>query len=401
MPLIDLKLAQRMLTDLTRGHLIQAAPDALNSYRFMANDHALIGDIPVRGYKHKGRWRLMEEDIRRAGQALADLVVDTGVLTSALPPARRGRNRPPVAGAGWRSHINGCLERAACERHRTTGCRHENWPCPLNDQGLPCDMTWEAFLQRYQNVTIASTLPVPLMSWSGTQWMLPSTYAAVLDRAEEAEDILSAKAAACSKCDAAVDPWTGRSSSAASFVTLCASCASSMYRPYRGHLKGKPYSSLSSRTRADHYLCSLCRNPRRASYWDHCHDHDFVRGPVCGSCNTAEGGGSNFLQRSAGDGVRHLLRCPGCKDGRTLPRRHHLEVVAAAITPDPHHGCTAVTRRQFCRTEADGSVSMHLACWHQDGSEARWVQVIPTAQVLALVSDFVDDVLRREGDATA
>ncbi|MFJ1608472.1 endonuclease domain-containing protein [Streptomyces sp. NPDC088253] len=74
-----------------------------------------------------------------------------------------------------------------------------------------------------------------------------------------------------------------------------------------GHLCRVPYESSRRRnTRADAYLCSLCKESP-ASAWDHCHDHGFVRGPLCGSRNTHEAKASPdwFLRHE--DNVLHVL----------------------------------------------------------------------------------------------
>lgn len=55
------------------------------------------------------------------------------------------------------------------------------------------------------------------------------------------------------------------------------------------------------------YWCDLC--PDQAAFWDHCHDHGLIRGPLCRSCN-----GSEFLWVHTNRGVQHLMRCPGCQE---------------------------------------------------------------------------------------
>lgn len=70
------------------------------------------------------------------------------------------------------------------------------------------------------------------------------------------------------------------------------------------------------------------------------------------------------------------------------------------LTPDPHDGCSAEPRWRFCRTEADGTLAVHLVCWHPDGSRSQWVQSVPAVEVRFLVEAFVDGVLRREGQGT-
>ncbi|MFK0022691.1 endonuclease domain-containing protein [Streptomyces sp. NPDC090798] len=86
-----------------------------------------------------------------------------------------------------------------------------------------------------------------------------------------------------------------------------------------------PYElSRRRNTRADAYLCSLCKESP-ASAWDHCHGHGFVRGPFCGSRNTHEARASPdwFLRHE--DNVLHLLERLNCREQRTdglSPNRH-------------------------------------------------------------------------------
>lgn len=74
--------------------------------------------------------------------------------------------------------------------------------------------------------------------------------------------------------------------------------------------------------RADDYLCRLCAETWAAA-WDHCHDHGFLRGPLCGSCNAFEGKSHPryFLEDKEGAAL-HLLECSGCLERRTLPGRY-------------------------------------------------------------------------------
>ncbi|MGP8304435.1 endonuclease domain-containing protein [Streptomyces inhibens] len=87
-------------------------------------------------------------------------------------------------------------------------------------------------------------------------------------------------------------------------------CTSTSHQKYTGHLHGARYAPLPRPIRADDYLCQLCPEPRRASHWDHCHDHGYVRGPLCASCHAYEGLATGFLGVKAG--LAHLLECRGC-----------------------------------------------------------------------------------------
>ncbi|MEV4505993.1 endonuclease domain-containing protein [Streptomyces klenkii] len=397
--LISPQYAQRILAELTQGCLVPAAPGALARYDFQANGHVLIGDVAVRGYKHKGRWRLVEKEVRHAGLKLAALTVDTETVTAVTVPAQTLRAAPSPAYSSWRTRIRDWLDNTAFHERMTQGCSCAQEPCRgfmPGAEGLPCGLTPDSLVRHADSLTIACTRPLPLMSWSGAQWTLPHAYAAMLTRAEEVTDSLDQKAAACSSCGAAGDnPWQWRTSTSTGFTTLCPSCAGSRYRSYTGHLRGVLYEALGPSVRADEYLCCLCEEHRRAYYWDHCHEHGHVRGPVCASCNTFEGGGAHFLTRSGDAGLRHLLRCEGCRQERTLPRRHHADIVAQEVHLDGHEGCTKRPHYHFGNAEPDGSVSLHLSCWHDFlEPEQRWQQTVPSGHVRSIVRAFVEGALR-------
>jgi hypothetical protein len=106
---------------------------------------------------------------------------------------------------------------------------------------------------------------------------------------------------------------------------------------YTGHLRGVWYDSQRRRgARADDYLCRLCKDGPAVA-WDHCHEHGYVRGPLCGSCNTREGKAPAYYFLQLEGGAPHLLECRGCRE-RTLPRRFHLDVVRAHLAQTGRHG---------------------------------------------------------------
>lgn len=392
--MISPQLAGQILTEITQHSPVPAAPAGLTRYTFQANDHVMIGDTAVRGYKHKSQWRLVEKDIRRAAHNLAALVIDTDDLTAVtVPPQYDRMGAVPGDGLRWRWRILDGVETALYREHEARACACIGGECRgprSKETGLPQGIVWDELLQSHAKLVIASTRPLPLLSWSPEQgWMLPRAYADMLDRAEQVEAALSQRADVCSGCGAVGDRWRWRTSSKAGFQTQCPSCATATYRPYTGHLQGRRYTTLSSRYQADEYLCCLCPEPRRAYYWDHCHEHDLVRGPTCASCNTAEGGGSRFTRYLDGAGLRHLMRCDGCRNERTVPPRHQADVIRHEVKPEPHEGCTATPALAFCMTESDGSVSMHLSCWHAP-SLVQWTQVVPATRVHQIVHAYVE-----------
>ncbi|MGW0313999.1 endonuclease domain-containing protein [Streptomyces flavidovirens] len=387
--LITPETATRLLQDLTGTGPVPAAPRGLNRYHFQVHGNVLIGDVPVRGYKFKQRWRLDEREIRRAGQQLAGLAIDHADLVN----ARLGPLQPGHGPEGWRARIRDWMDRTAYRETREHGCACGTWPCAReqpNDDGLPCGLTWDRFEQRCGKRTIASTRPLPLLSWSGQHWTLPRAYVALLDRSESLAQQLADKAARCSGCDAEGDPWQWRTSSAVGFQTLCPSCSSTAARPYRDHLRGVVHAALGKGSRADAFLCRLCPTPRRALYWDHCHEHGFLRGPVCASCNAYEGGGWEFIRRRGG--VQHLLQCTGCRRQRTLPSRHHPDAVRGLLPLSPHESCGEPAEVRHARVEDGGAVRFTLGC-HRHEPLALWEQVVPAPLVTDLVRRFVERAL--------
>ncbi|OII59581.1 hypothetical protein BJP40_13265 [Streptomyces sp. CC53] len=119
---------------------------------------------------------------------------------------------------------------------------------------------------------------------------------------------------------------------------MCPPCSGAEFAAYTGHLRGVRYGQMRARTlRADDYLCRLCQSSR-ASVWDRCHEHDLVRGPLCGSCNIREGTGLPCLFLRLEGAVLRLLVCRGCLERKPLPRRFHTAVVRAHLEQTERHG---------------------------------------------------------------
>ncbi|WP_432176681.1 endonuclease domain-containing protein [Streptomyces sp. Tue6028] len=390
MPMISPEYAGRLLEELTTGCPVPAAPTALSRYAFQTSDHVLIGDVAVRGYKHKNRWRLDERDIRHAGDKLASLPIDLDDLVDArLTSAEHGRT--------WRSQILNWFTHAAYEDQTANGCHCEGrQPCDRtrpNQHGLGCGTTRDQVDARYGQRSIASTRPLPLLTWSGTIWAIPRAYAALLDRADHITTQSAEQAARCSRCGATGDIWQWRSSSAAGYTTLCPTCTSAVTRPYKGHLQGRQYKTLPKNAQPDAFLCLLCPSPRQAMYWDHCHEHGFVRGPLCASCNTHEGGGHRFIERPGA--VQHLLSCDGCRRERTVPPRHRPDIVLQTFVFDPHGPCMEQPRYRWGAIEENGAVRFRLQCGHHMPAH-QWEQIVPASHVRRLVEEFVGESLKAD-----
>lgn len=158
------------------------------------------------------------------------------------------------------------------------------------------------------------------------------------------------------------------------------------------------YASARTRsTRADGYLCRMCAETR-ASVWDHCHDHGYVRGPLCASCNTFEGKSSahSFLRDKEGSAL-HLLECRSCLERRTLPGRYHAALARMHLEATERHViCSRRCRHEpwFEDVELDhGAYRFELSCWWHD---ARWTKTVTAVEAAMLVRELVDQVLAAE-----
>ncbi|MFF7764191.1 endonuclease domain-containing protein [Streptomyces griseorubiginosus] len=415
-------MARDTLTDLLKGSGLALDTGDLipGKGQFLAHGHVFLGDIAVRGYKDKGRWKYDDRDIRRAGQALAAVTVDTADVVDAAVPDRgyfEGRDTSnDWDRADWRRELNHWIYAAAQRIRWHEAADHAPVAYdPTNDfdfldseatsafdtgfgsssydigpHGLPGELTFDALVSLYGERTIAGTRPLMLLTRSGKHWVLPRAYADMLDRWQERDRALAEQAQICTGCRRQGSRWAWRTTTASGYVTLCPACSGEAFQAYKGHLRGVAYSSLRRMHRADDYLCCLCRESR-ASIWDHCHEHGHIRGPVCASCNTFEGKGVAFLRRDGS--VQHLLECRGCREARTLPRRFHLDVVLEHLEDVERHGRRCSRRPNAHRSEyIHGVHHITLHC-HRHASLATWTKEVSVAEAADVVRAFVDRTL--------
>ncbi|MER5618688.1 endonuclease domain-containing protein [Streptomyces sp. NPDC002215] len=400
---ISREYARSLFADLTQSAMVPLDPDELLHMPGLAqHGHVFFGDIAVRCYKHRARWMYDERDIRRTGQAFAELLLDLDDVVDVQLPAYRefGESDPQEwQRVDWRGRlVSQMFYQARHKAHdgRPYEERDNSWK-QIGANGLPGDLTWEEFVaasSRYRHSqNMAGTRPLELLIWSGEKWLLPRAYVELLDRWAQREEDLVDRARICSTCGSQGPYWDGwRTSTSKGYVTRCPPCSGAAFRPYTGHLRGVQYESARRRgTRADDYLCRLCKKSQ-ASAWDHCHEHGHVRGPLCGSCNTRECKAEphNFLQLEGG--ALHLLECRGCLEQRTLPRRFHLGVVRIHLEQTERHGrCrNQPYARELEHTHGVHRFQMGCSGWHGASS---WTKDVTASEVVALVRAFVDTAL--------
>ncbi|MFG2379152.1 endonuclease domain-containing protein [Streptomyces sp. NPDC048504] len=369
--MIRQKLAVRYLTDETVDCPIPMAPEHFMRKRFTEHDFVHFGDVGVRAYKHANQWRFMEPEVRSAGRTIAALPWDPEDLIDPRPGGRIETDTAP-GDANWRALILGAIHAAARAARQGNGCPCGPPLCRRDASGwsLPCGLTPAGLLERWSCYPIACTLPIPTLVWSDETWLIPRTLSVILDRWEESETRLRAVVQACSGCGTHSKCSSWRTPTTGGWKVLCPVCAAASLRSYRQELAGVAYPRVRERgPRAEDFLCAVCDLPRPAAVWDHCHEHGLIRGPLCGSCNTMEGQGKDFLARKGS--VQHLLRCDGCRLRRTLPAHHRLAALRRHLHYEhgvqdcdwPMHGCVSVT-------ESDGGYECRVRCPGQRQSYA-------------------------------
>ncbi|MGC5346963.1 endonuclease domain-containing protein [Streptomyces sp. DT171] len=271
----------------------------------------------------------------------------------------------------------------------------------MGDNGLPGGLAWEEFVaasNRYRHTrNMGGTRLLELLTWSGKQWLLPRAYIEFLDRWALREEQLVDQARVCSSCGIKGPYWGGwRSSISTGYVTRCPPCSGAAFRSYAGHLRGVQYDSARRRgTRPDDYLSHLCKE-RQAAVWDHCHEHGYVRGPLCGSCNNRECKSLPYRFLQSG-GTQHLLERHSCLEQRTLPPRFRLDVVRTHLEETERHGrCRTQPYAELQQEDPNGGHQFTLTCrWH---SPSRWTKDVTASEAAMLVRAFVDAVQAPEED---
>ncbi|MEV6576404.1 endonuclease domain-containing protein [Streptomyces sp. NPDC051577] len=280
-----------------------------------------------------GRWGVAEVEVRQAALGLNSVGMDSLDLVRVGPFA--GTSEQGGTGGtllGWRGRIVEEL-RGTAGRGRVAG-REEDRLCHL------AGIDWRRVL-------------VERMRGAERTWWLPRTVVRLLDAAAHAETqwLRAAESAASAPCGEAV-PRARQASSAASGHTreyVRSRTASAQQaqdtgaptvppRPYSGELTGRLYSTLSGKpgtsAKVTGWTCAVCRSTP-AAVLDHCHEHGYVRAPVCTSCNTLErpdhlyrndirvaGRYTRLFDTDTDHWLGHWHRCPGCRTRSVLPLPH-------------------------------------------------------------------------------
>ncbi|MGW5639372.1 endonuclease domain-containing protein [Streptomyces sp. NPDC003832] len=266
-----------------------------------------------------GQWRVPEAEVRQAAQELNEVetggqdLVRIGPFGGALKKQRMGATL-----LMWRQRITRDPREPGDSRR--TGRRDDAGLCHL------AGIDWRRVLVEQTREGTERT------------WWLPRAVVRVLDAAEHAETRWLQAALPHQASTAVTVPRPGQVVPAADSRQRSPDAIAGLLRPYNGELRGHLYSVLSRKPDTSRkvagWTCALCRSAP-AAVLDHCHEHDYVRAPVCHSCNTLERPDhlysndirvasryTRLFDIQAGDWLRHWHRCPGCRARTTLPLPH-------------------------------------------------------------------------------
>ncbi|MEV6296739.1 endonuclease domain-containing protein [Streptomyces sp. NPDC051896] len=321
--LIPLGAADALWAGLTTESAVPTASAAFTCCPADARaGYVLLGSRVVATVKASGgQWSVLETEVRRAAAELNAVEMDCQDLVRIGPfrgAPKKECNETTLM--RWRQRITrelqdlGESERAA----RREGVR------PSHLAGID----WRRILVEQTRDRTART------------WWLPRAVVRLLDVAEHTETQWLQAARTCQGNTAVTEPpahgWQARAADGRQMTSH--DCSTAPLRPYNGELQGHLYSTLSRKPGTSRkvagWICAVCRTAP-AAVVDHCHEHGYVRAPVCHSCNTQERPDhlysndirvasryTRLFETHTGDWLRHWHRCPGCRARTTLPLPH-------------------------------------------------------------------------------
>ncbi|WP_217131227.1 endonuclease domain-containing protein [Streptomyces sp. AC558_RSS880] len=321
--LITLGAADALWADLTAGSVVPTASAAFTCSPAHAQaGYVLLGGCVVETVKADGgRWSVVETEVRRAAAELNAVEMDRRDLVR-IGPFRDGSKQENTEETPlrWRWRIARELQELD-EPEREARC----------DGGRPCHLAgvdWRRILVERTRDRTART------------WWLPRAVVRLLDVAEHTETRWLRAARAC-RASAIVteSPSHHRQARAVDGrQTTSPDCPTAPLRLYNEELKGHLYSVLSRKPgisrKVAGWACAVCRTAP-AAVLDHCHEHGYVRAPVCRSCNTQERPDhlysndirvadhyTRLFHTHTAEWLRHWHRCPGCRARTVLPLPH-------------------------------------------------------------------------------
>ncbi|MFD7033144.1 endonuclease domain-containing protein [Streptomyces sp. NPDC059917] len=326
---ITLNAADALWADLTADSAVPTASEVFTrpAARGRAG-YVLLGcRVVAMDGESGGRRSVAEAEVRRAAAEMNAVELDRRDLVR-IGPFRGAPRREPGGGTAprWRERIMAELRspRSPAESGAPWGAAPDGYG---GRPAEPAGIDWRRMLVAKSDDRAVRT------------WWLPRALVRLLDAAEHAEARwLDAERTRRAGAAVTAPPPRHRPRSADDPGTPGGDGPLLPSRPYAGEWDGQLYSVLSRRAgtarKVAGWACAVCRTAP-ATVLDHCHEHGYVRAPVCQSCNTRERPDhlyrndvrvadhyTRLFDTHAADWLRHWHRCPGCRTRTTLPLPH-------------------------------------------------------------------------------
>ncbi|MCX4561773.1 endonuclease VII domain-containing protein [Streptomyces phaeochromogenes] len=320
--LVTLAAADNVWASLTADSVIPTTSAVFTCFSsdFRPGRYVMLGACVVELVRTgDGRWSVPEIEVRRAAAAWNAVEMDALGLVRIGPfGGVPGQERQGGTLRGWRRRIGRELQGAD---HPGRQAGHE--PGPWSHLA---GVDWQRLLvQRSRDGAERS-------------WWLPRAVVRLLDTAEHTETqwLRTTRARTADTAVAGQHRRDPRATDSPSATGVDGPAVPQ--RPYTGELRGQLYSVLSRKPGMSRqvagWVCAVC-NAAPAAVLDHCHEHGYVRAPVCPSCNTLErpdhlydndirvaGRYRRLFETHVVGWLRHWHRCPGCRTRTTLPLPH-------------------------------------------------------------------------------
>ncbi|MFJ8491277.1 endonuclease domain-containing protein [Streptomyces sp. NPDC094038] len=321
--LINLIAADALWGDLTAGSAVPTASGAFTRSPARARmGYVLLGSHVVTTVRVSGdQWSVPEVGVRRAAAELNTVAMNRHDLVR-IGPFRRapGQERDEERPLRWRWRITVELQEPGGPERAAP--READRPHHL------AGIDWRQMLVEQTRDGTRQT------------WWLPRAVVRLLDAAEHTEmqwvQASRTRRTSAAATDPPSRPRQGPDADGPQATSPEGPTASP--RPYNKELEGRLYSALSRKPgtsrRVAGWACAVCRTTP-ATVLDHCHEHGYVRAPVCHSCNTLERPDhlysndirvanryTRLFRTDTDDWLRHWHRCPGCRARTTLPLPH-------------------------------------------------------------------------------
>ncbi|MFI6685681.1 endonuclease domain-containing protein [Streptomyces sp. NPDC050485] len=320
--LIILGAADALWVELTADSAVPTASGAFTCSPAHARaGYVLLGGHAVATVRASGdQWSVPEAEVRRAAAELNAVRMDRQDVVRIGPfrgaPKQEYNEETPLR---WRQRITRELQKPGGPER--TARREDGRPYHL------AGIDWRQILVERTREGAQRT------------WWLPRAVVRLLDLAEHTETQWVHAARTRQTGAAVTEPPSHprQSPEAGGRQTTSPEGPTAALRPYHKELEGQLYSVLSRKPgtsrRLAGWACAVCRTAP-ATVLDHCHEHGYVRAPVCQSCNTLERPDHLYS-----NDIRVPLHTP-------LPHRHQQLAPPLAPLPRlprPHHPAPAPT----------------------------------------------------------